>query len=682
MQRKHIYTLVSVLAGISFLVPLIVFPNHFIFPFIVPKILTLRIISILMFVGYVVAYLGTGHRRKKMSPLDMAVLFFAASFLLSTITSFDWYRSLWDNHERMLGFFTLIHYVAYYWVLTRMIGTKSVTWHWLNRVFMLCATAVMIIGFIQKMYPDFLLNQGSGRVSATLGNAIYYSGYGFFLLVIGLLNYVNEKQIAYKVVSVLCAVAGFAGIFAGGTRGTFIGLVGALFFALVLYAFLYRQRKMRYIFQSLLAIVIIAGALLFVFRASEPVKDIPVLGKLINTSLSEGTANTRIMAWEIAIEGWKERPILGWGPNNYFYVFNKHYNPAFLHHGIAETWFDNAHNHFMNTLATHGTLGILALLSLYITPIILLAGAYKKRIISVHVAVITSSFFVGHGLHNFFVFENPTSYLYFFFFLAYIHSITQKKDEEHETKEVTSRSISNQRLIVTTLLALLFIYSTNINPAKANMTTLKTLGALYARNPLFAQLHTQAVSTPTPHIDDIRNDVVRAVINVMNAYAREGKPDEAVYMFEVAYDEIKKNRLLHPHDIRITMLDASLTRMAAMMFGRTDLLIDTEQSLMSTIAESPKRQQLHYLLSGVKFMLGKPNESVALLEKTIQDDPGVPEGWWRLALVYNEVGLPEKADEVFERAIAQGVRFSEGQRVEMGKIVERYDAVLESVSTE
>jgi hypothetical protein len=55
-------------------------------------------------------------------------------------------------------------------------------WRTALRVFLVAGTLVMLVGMLQVLKPDFLLNQGDKRIIGTLGNAIYMGGYGLFLM--------------------------------------------------------------------------------------------------------------------------------------------------------------------------------------------------------------------------------------------------------------------------------------------------------------------------------------------------------------------------------------------------------------------------------------------------------------------------------------------------------------------
>jgi len=149
----------------SFVVPLIVFPASFIFPFIVPKVLAFRIISVCIFAVYLLLLLGNTQRyRLRFTLLTTVVALFLGSFTLSTFIGVDWYKSMWDNHERMLGLFTVAHSILYYAVLTSVFK-KWADWKWLLRAFLFAGTLVMFIGLLQKGSPELLLNRGAARVS-------------------------------------------------------------------------------------------------------------------------------------------------------------------------------------------------------------------------------------------------------------------------------------------------------------------------------------------------------------------------------------------------------------------------------------------------------------------------------------------------------------------------------------
>jgi O-antigen ligase len=562
---NRIKVLIKILIATTFFIPLVVLPSSYIFPFIVPKILLFRSVSLLMLGGYILLLFSNWQEYKmRLTPLNLAVGLFFISFGVSTFVGVDWYHSFWDNHERMLGLFTMFHFIAYYCIVGSVVKEWK-EWRSLLRIFLLAGSLVMFIGFLQKINPDLLLNRGADRVSATLGNAIYFSGYGMFLFFIGLLLFLKEEVAGWKYFAATGGVLGFLGIFWGGTRGTLLGLgVSLLVFGLSYIATFKGNKK----FRNAVALILVAGVLfsasLVIFRQNSFVKNIPGVNRLVSTDFTiKNSKVPRVMAWGIAIDAWKERPVFGWGPNNFYFAFNKYYRPEFLESGWGETWFDNAHNIVMNTLAVQGTAGIIIYFGLFSAVFYSLILAYRKRTIDQHLLAVGLAFAVGHFVHNITVFEDPTSYLYFFFFLAMLNQLTINKDFTlnssaaplaDKKQRAPGRNISAGLAVFAGLFVLLLIYSTNINPSRANQKTLDSIKAMYTNPSEAIRLYKEAVAIASPHVDDIRNDFTRVAVQKISELAQGNKDiDLAQELFQLSYDESKKNLLLHPLDIRVNL---------------------------------------------------------------------------------------------------------------------------------
>ena len=668
MTARLLRNILFFLTAATFAMPLLVFPQEFIFPFIVPKVVFLRTVVLLMLATYILLLL---HNYKqyavRLTAITWTVLLFFLSMTLSTFIGVDWYKSFWDNHERMLGLFTMFHYIVFYVVLTHA-GFSKQEWRKLVSTFLVGGSIVMVVALWQRVVnPEFLFNRGSGRVASTLGNAIYVSGYGLFLLYLGIISFIKARKegaAIEKSIAGIAALLGFVGIFLGGTRGTLVGLIVGIALAVLFYALFSQSKKIKKLGILLVILGLISGGILFAFRATPAVQNIPGIGRLVNTSLEAGTASTRFMAWGIAIEAWQAAPVFGWGPNNYFYAFNELYRPAFLQHGFGETWFDNAHNAFLNTLAVQGILGAALYVGLFLVPLWVLFQGYRKNKISEHVMAVTLAFFAAHFTHNFFVFENPTSYLFFFFTLALMHTWMSEKTEHALGHDRVRLSLTTG---ITTVALLLIIFITNINVARANMATLDGL-RLFANT---GQLETvqQAFRIPSPHVDDMRADVARAVLQDATRVLSAQQPlkqEPVLY----ALEELNKNYSLHPRDIRVYIQNAQLLQLLATVTQNAMPLTEAEKRLEAALEYSPKRQQILYNLSTVKLQLGKGEDALALLQQTINDDPSIDEGWWRTALILFDSGQVEPARAVIAEAQSQGVVFKAQGQAAIEQIME------------
>lgn len=634
MNTKIIRTWLMVFAGVALFMPLVVMPASFIFPFIVPKILLFRTMVWGMICCYtlLLSVDFQGYRPRLTWQTGIVGLFFV-SFVISTFSGVDWYRSFWDNHERMLGLFTLLHYGAFFLILSSpAVGKRE--WVLLSRVLLVSGALTMLSGVVQKFFnPLFLLNNEGDRVIATLGNSIYVSGYGLFLWLFGTYHALKEKSQFWRRFSFSVSALGFLGIFLGGTRGTILALLAVLGVACMSLIIQRQSRRLRLIAVGVALCGLVCVGLMVAFRESSVVRAIPGVNRLAETSFADAFSSPRFMSWEIALTSWRDFPVFGWGPNNFYYAFNAYYRPEFLRHGFGETWFDNAHNIVVNTLSTQGVFGLAIYLTLFIVFFVALIREY--RAVQTNTArvqtVILLSFLVGHFVHNIFVFENPTSYLYFFFILAYmVHRYGSASVES----VLPTRAVSVPVVCCVVLVCGLFVFATNINPARANMATLDLLRDA-ARGINLQTNYEQVLKYPTPHIDDVRNDIARSLASYVQQTYQSIPPALALELLDQSISDIEKNITLHPVDVRLYLQMSDLYRIREGFIGDGSSLARALTALDRALEISPKRQQILFNKANVYTSLGDVSTATALLLEAKDLDPTVLYSWTYLLALYS-----------------------------------------------
>lgn len=676
-MKQNIVKVIKFFVYLGFFVPLIVLPASFIFPFIVPKILALRSLIELMIGSYILLlFINWDQFKPKFSFLNLAVSGFLASFAISTFVGVDPYHSFWDNHERMLGLFTIFHYVAYYFICSSLFKTWD-DWQKALKIFLVAGSLVMMMGVMQVINPNLLLNQGSDRVISTLGNAIYVGGYGLFLMFVSVLLFIKENNKVWKWLEVAAAVLAMSGMVFSGTRGSLLGLVVGAGVAIIGYIIVLKDfPKVR----KILAGVALAGvaviALLYGFRSSSFVQKIPAVNRVVNTSFETVKNSARWIAWESAVSSWKEKPVFGWGPNNFFYAFNKYYQPKSLEFGYGETWFDNAHNILVNTLAVQGAVGLVAYLLIFVAAITGLVMARRRKMLDMHIAVIAAAFLVAHLVQSVTVFENPTSYLYFMFWLAMVNSLSLKKEDSaavpvKNTSQsiVPDKKIGTGGLVTTGLVFVLLIFIFNLQPARANMQTLEALKYLSYQPEAGIELMKSALAFNSPHIDDIRSDLARTAVQALSNGSEKLGKEKSMDLFSVAAEALKANITLHPYDIRNYLSLSQLSQVGYSLTGDTKYIADYGNYLETALTYSPKRQQIIYNIANFYLQIGKNDESIKLLEDTITDDPKISEGYWRLAYIYKLQGKLDKAKETLVLAAKNGIVFNEQEQAVVAEIV-------------
>lgn len=669
MLKQKLEIIIKFLVCSLFFVPLVIFPNSFIFPFIVPKVLWARSIVEIM-VGVYILLLVINWRQycPKFTPINIALLLYLFSFAISTFFGVDYYHSLWDNYERMLGLFTIFHYVVFYFISGGILR-NWLDWKWASRIFLFAGFMVMFLGWFQIQNPQFLLNNGSERVSSTLGNPIYLGGYGVFLGFLAILLMSREKSNLWNIFYGVAGFFGFMAIFWSGTRGALLGIAAAVVFAIISSIILSKNSpKIRYGLLGASVLFVVLVSLLYYYKNTNFVKNIPAVGRTVNTSLYDIEGSPRWVAWEIAVESWKEKPMFGWGPNNYFYAFNKYYKAKSLSFGYQETWFDNAHNIVLNTLAVQGAFGLLVYVGVFVVAIGSLIKAYNQGRVDKKFLVIGGSFLVAHFFGNITVFENPTSYIYFMFWLAMISSLTTDSTKFFEGKEVDKKLLADKKLglsgiVSASVLTFIFVLIFNINNASANQKNLLAIRTMADSFNIGNPEIIDSLAFSSPHIDDTRSNIAKTVFEFLYSNWQKLDKIKVNNLINLVTENLEKNLVIHPLDIRNQLMLAQLYQLQTAINKDGRFLIKTENILLDALSKSPKRQQIIYTLAGVEMQLNKIDEAVKLLEQSITDNPNVGEGYWRLGLIYKITGQEKKAEEIIKRGDDFGAKFSDQDKM-------------------
>jgi len=408
---------VVVFAGI-FAIPFLTLyvENDYFFPFITGKNLWFRIIVDVVFAAWIILALYEVKYRPRISGIVwsfgalLVIMFFANWFGKHPESSF------WSNFERMDGYVSLVHTFMYMVVVGSVLQTKQ---HW-NRLFNVSvgvAVAVALYGLAQ--YGGLV--DGSNRIDSRLGNAAYMAVYMLFHIFILFWLFIQTKNVQLRVLyGVIAAMFAFV-LIETGTRGTALGLVvGVSVMTAYIGLFGAQFKQYRKYALGALALVVILGASFVAARDSALIQSSPNLARIANISLQD--LEIRGIIWGMAWEGVQERPLLGYGQSNFNYVFNANYDPRLY---AQEQWFDRAHNIFMDWLIAGGFLGLFAYLSIFAWCVyyLLVRPLIRKDDDSFTVLErgVLLGLLAGYFTHNFVVFDNIVSYIFFAIILGLIN---------------------------------------------------------------------------------------------------------------------------------------------------------------------------------------------------------------------------------------------------------------------
>jgi O-antigen ligase len=153
-----------------------------------------------------------------------------------------------------------------------------------------------------------------------------------------------------------------------------IGDLGALLigiYSLIIYLIFYLKNKnypLRFTGRTgLLAAILIAGIIfggVFLITKENTIwRFVPGLSRIATVDF-EATIQNRFIAWEAGWKAFKEKPVFGYGWENFNVAFNKYYNPVLLSSNFSETYWDKPHNILLEYLYTTGVIGLLSYLGL------------------------------------------------------------------------------------------------------------------------------------------------------------------------------------------------------------------------------------------------------------------------------------------------------------------------------
>ncbi len=651
---------IHILIGLCLAVPLITIPSHFVFPSIVPKVIVFRIIIEITVALWVLLTLLDRNRFKMLvTPITLSLTLLLLLSFISMVLGVDPYRSFWSTQERMLGLFTFMHYVAFFCIVTTVIkGWKN--WRYLFFLFLSVSAIVAIIAIVQKS-PHLLQSRVSFPVSSTLGHPSFLSGFSMFAVFISILIFLQERAKWLRSFAVLVCVLNITVIIFTETRGTVLGLVagfGVLVLCYTLFSVKGEQFRRR-ILITIPVLVVMVSLVVFSFLNSPVFQKVPTLSRFTDLSLAEGTAGTRLMFWGIAIDAIKEKPIIGWGPNNYCYAFDRFYNPILLKYGIGETWADYAHNVVLNRFTEEGIFGVMAYLLLNIVPITLLWQRYRRGEVNRHITCMGTAIIVSHFVNNLFLFETPVSYLYFILFLAFLNN-----ELYHKTEVTTKVRRSSYPFIAgVAVLSGVLIWFTNVKVAQSNIALCDAMRFVneHQATPAISTFD-RSVKLSSIHNDDARNYLGAAVIKRAEEYFRNGRKDELKSLLIKMYDELGKNKIHHPLDIIVTIDRGQIANLLSGIFNDHRRSKQAEKELEEAVELSPKRQEIRFVLSAIKMNLEKPQEAIGLLQTAIENAPKVGMSWCRLALLHNSMGHKDEARQLIEIAKKCGVNFRQNDR--------------------
>ncbi len=463
--------------------PLIVSTSTF-FPFVVGKAIFYRIFIEIAFLMWVPLIILSPKLRNFKSPIVIVVSMYMLIAAVASFTGVSSNISIWSTYERMQGLFDLLHWFAYF-IMVGSIFTNSSQWKIFLSVNLLVSALVCFIGLSQYLgfhglISNFAENNPSERIQSSLGNAAYVGAYcvANIFIAAALISKsvstffsntsINSKEqiskrnksksgttfkfkntkLEFIFVSfwTVCLTANTITLLLSGTRGAWLGFGVAFLFTTVLYAVVGKVKYLKRICIAFTIFFILFLAIFISFRDTDFGRDIGdtnvIAGRLIEFNFNDSSVMSRWHTWRAGIKASIDKPILGWGTDNFVIAWGRHFDAS----DTVKEKFDQAHNKLIEELTTKGLIGLIAYSSIWVVLAYSIVKNYKnsKSAGTQSYLLLISAALVGYFTQNLFLFDTSVTYSQFIVLIALISSVNQSfwsNSKENYTEYIGSPNI-------------------------------------------------------------------------------------------------------------------------------------------------------------------------------------------------------------------------------------------------
>ncbi len=641
------YRWVRVCCYLSMLMPLLVTP-WLLFPYTFGKSVYFFSLVIAAAPWYLFLIVRQPLVRPKASLIIYALIVYLSVLSLSAVFSFDPHRSFWGNQERMTGLWPFIHYALFFLMASSVFrGSKDISR--LVGCSVVVSLFVALIAIIQKFNPMLVLQEQGERVGSSLSNPAFLGDYMVIsiLLSLWLFGRMNDRKrrIGLIVIASLQCVA----LLWTETRGPILAFYVALFVFIGIRATQRIAWRQRLFYSAAAALMLLAPFLVVLGLESKWVERIPGLSRFAEISHKSETIEARRINWEIAIAGFRERPIVGWGPETYFHVFNKYYDPRIGQFKLMKQWFDHPHNKPLEQLSDGGLIGGIGYLLSIVLVLSHLILSWRQKLIDLDTFSLGVAIGAAYLVQSLFLFDHPVGLLMLSMSLAWWHSASLPSVHAAERGSLLKANRQGTALILLlVVMALSAIYWFAL-VAKPAWVSRQLRHAVSVSSSDFNQsmLGIEAALT----IDQqYRSQAAEQYAGAIIQHSRRlAKPDSATRdRLERAYALLEDIAAVGPtHGFRSLLMALLQVELAKVDSTHLDLALS---DINDAIAASPARAQLLSTKSRILMSRGEFEEAVQVLQAVVRLDPVSVDALKELGTAQFKVGRREQAIATLRKA--------------------------------
>ncbi len=552
------------------------------------------------------------------SPITFALLcLFAVSFI-SALHGIDFQTSFWSKATRTTGLFYFIH-IGFFYLLLASLFSEEKRFNRIVTAFLISAGLFSVGSFLSKDGLGLLFTNQTWS-GFTFGNSSFAAMYLYAAFILSiyfvvrktgsskkwwqygipllfLINpYLINTDLFLGKINIFVNPAAIIGEAQASSFATLFSVIALCIF----WGFSFIKKAS--IRKGLIWFVVVSSVVVGVFAVRSLLSTDGYLREIYLRQAS----SARPIVWELSKKSIREKPVIGWGLDNFDRSFEKNYDNRILEEkNGAEAWFDRAHNIFIDQTVETGYLGLVAYLLVYVIVIACLVyvTATSTQWNNQSLAVLLSVYFGGHLIELQTGFDTTISYISLAVMLASATMLFYKTREErasHGSKSYTL-PLWLQRVSACVVLAvfsvLLIVGTIPIVRAQNASGAAHRAGSSEKRLLLYPRMFASPLDTPTflwRTLYDFQKGVAQKPQLLQDPEKRANFARELSFFTE----EYRKYANAHPHDYRVRVSLAG-----AYLYER---LLDVDHL----------------------------NEAHVVLDDAITMNPDIPQAYWMKSVAY------------------------------------------------
>jgi len=610
--------------------PLII-SGKFFFPFVGPKSLFfMGLVEIIFFAWLFLVFISPKYR-PRFNPILIALILFLLISILASVFGADLSYSFWSKFERMTGILMILHLLAFFLVISTCFEKSD--WKIIFTVSLFVGVIISFIALTSK--------NPSMRGGATIGNDSFLGTYLLFNLFLAL-YLILKSEIGLRIYSSICFIIMALTLILSGARAVKLSFLGGLILLFFLWLAFYQKGKLRRLGIFLLIFSLIS-LIIFTFFAFQP--ESFVRKGVIEKNVGE-TFGGRFIVWAEAWKGFLQRPILGWGLENFEFAFTSNYNSCLgTARCASDIWYDRAHNIIFDTLVASGILGMLSYFGIFIAVFYIIWKNYFNKKFDFWICGVLTVLLISYFIQNSTVFDMVSSYMIFFLVLGYIGSTSYLPKEFQATKK--SNFFYFFVVIIILILFFLSFLKFVIQPLQTDAFVIQAIQTSEFESRI--SLYQKALTTSPVGRYQIREFFAdRTMEFIQSDAARKAPTEEIEQELDFISKELEKTIKESPYNYRSYLKLGQVYN----IYSRFDSqkLSLAEDVLEKAISLSPTNQQGYWASAQTKIYKGEFKKAVSLAEKAKDLEPKLQRSYEVLVNIARIIGDRELGEEKIKEA--------------------------------